>query len=120
MTKSTVEYHVRVPGEAGLVEEVTLADTRRYAPADADVELAAVLEADATAAVLEAVAAHEPASVTTVAVATDRAVSTASHHRSRLAERGVVERERAGEAVVATLAPAARAALCDDRTPADD
>jgi DNA-binding transcriptional ArsR family regulator len=120
VAKSTVKYHVGVLREAGLVEEAVVAGTRRFAPAEADVEIAAVMGADATGAVLEAVAAHEPASVTTVAEATDRAASTASHHLSRLEERGLVERERSGEAVVATLAPTARRALADGPAPADD
>ncbi|PSP92335.1 hypothetical protein BRC84_06270 [Halobacteriales archaeon QS_1_68_44] len=67
-----------------------------------------------------AVARHEPASVTAVAEATDRAPSTVSHHLSALEERGYVERERAGEAVMTTLSPATWRALADDPTPADD
>lgn len=120
VAKSTVKYHVGVLRDAGLVDGTTVAGTDRFAPADVDAELAGVLGADATAAVLRAVAAHEPAATATVAAATDRAVSTASHHLSRLEERGVIERERAGEAVVATLAPATRRALTDDATAADD
>jgi len=120
VAKSTVKYHVGVLRDAGLVDGATVAGTDRFAPADVDAELAGVLGADATAAVLRAVAANEPAATATVAAATDRAVSTASHHLSRLEERGVIERERAGEAVVATLAPATRRALTDDAATADD
>jgi len=120
VAKSTVKYHVGVLRDAGLVDGATVAGTDRFAPADVDAELAGVLGADATAAVLRAVAANEPAATATVAAATDRAVSTASHHLSRLEERGVIERERAGEAVVATLAPATRRALTDDAAAADD
>ena len=120
VTKSTVKYHVEVLREAGLVDGTAVAGTFRVAPAEADVELAAVMCADATAAVLEAVATHEPASVTTVAEATDRAASTASHHLARLEKRGFVDRERSGEAVVATLAPPARRALAGGAATADD
>ncbi|WP_254841377.1 winged helix-turn-helix transcriptional regulator [Natronomonas marina] len=120
VTKSTVEYHVDVLREAGLVAGTVVAGTRRFAPAGTDAELAGTLRADATAAMLEAVAAEEPASVTAVAEATDRAASTVSHHLSRLAERGLVERKRAGEAVLTSLAPATRRALADDPAPADD
>lgn len=120
VAKSTAEYHVDVLQQAGLVAVTTLGDTRRYAPADADADLAAVLAAPSTAAILEAVAAHEPASVTTVADATDRAASTASHHLARLEDRGLLDRERVGESVLATLAPPARRALADDPTPAEE
>ena len=120
VTKSTVRYHVEVLCDAGLVETAVVAGTLRVAPAEADAELAATLGADSTGSVLRAVARREPASVTTVAEATGRAPSTVSHHLSTLEERGLVERERAGEAVVTTLSPATRRALTDDPTPADD
>jgi len=120
VTKSTVRYHVEVLCDAGLVETAVVAGTLRVAPAEADAELAATLGADSTGSVLRAVARREPASVTTVAEATGRAPSTVSHHLSTLEERGLVERERAGEAVVTTLSPATRRALADDPTPADD
>ena len=120
VTKSTVRYHVRVLREAGLVEATEAAGALRVAPADANVELVAVLNAPGTGAVLGAVAEQEPVSVTDLAESTDRAPSTVSHHLSTLEERGLVERERAGESVVTTLAPATRAALTPDQpVPAD-
>lgn len=121
VTKSTARYHARVLRDAGLVDAARVSGALRFAPADADVELHAVLRADGTGAVLDAVARHEPASVTELARATDRAPSTVSHHLSSLEERGLVERERAGEAVVTSLAPATRTAMpADGATPADD
>ena len=120
VTKSTVRYHVEVLCDAGLAETAVVAGTLRVAPAEADAELAATLGADSTGSVLRAVARHEPASVTAVAEATDRAPSTVSHHLSALEERGYVERERTGEAVVTTLSPATRRAMTDDPVPADD
>ena len=111
VTKSTVRYHVRVLREAGLVDATEAAGALRVAPADADVELVASLNAPGTGPVLDAVAEHEPASVTELARATGRAPSTVSHHLSTLEERGIVERERVGEAVVTTLAPATRSEL---------
>lgn len=121
VTKSTVRYHVRVLRDAGLVEATEAAGALRVAPADANVELVAVLNAPGTGAVLEAVAEHEPVSVTDLAESTDRAPSTVSHHLSTLEGRGLVERERAGESVVTRLAPATRAALAPDQpVPADD
>jgi DNA-binding transcriptional ArsR family regulator len=118
VTKSTVRYHARMLREAGLVDATEVSGALRYAPADADVELHAALNADGTGAVLEAVADREPASVTELARATDRAPSTVSHHLSALEERGLVERERAGERVVTTLSGTAMPP--DDAAPADD
>lgn len=111
VTKSTVRYHVRVLREAGLVDTAEAAGALRVAPADADVELVASLNAPGTGPVLDAVAEKEPASVTELARATGRAPSTVSHHLSTLEARGLVERERAGEAVVTTLAAATRSKL---------
>ena len=121
VTTSTARYHARVLREADLVDAARVSGALRFAPADADVELHAVLSADGTGAVIDAVAEHEPASVTELARATDRAPSTVSHHLSSLEDRGLVERERAGETVVTTLAPATRTALSTDgAAPADD
>lgn len=111
VTRSTVRYHVRVLRRTGLVDSTTVGGTLRFAPTEADAELAGVLCAAPTRAVIDAVSEHEPASVTTLAEATDRAPSTVSHHLSSLEERGIVDRNRAGEAVVATLASETRVAI---------
>lgn len=111
VAKSTVRYHVGVLRDAGLVDVAEVGGTLRLAPAEADAELAAALRAEATRPLLEAVAGHEPASVTTVAASVDRAPSTVSHHLSALADRGIVERERAGEAVLTRLPPEVRGAV---------
>lgn len=113
VTKSTVRYHVGVLREAGLVDAAEVAGSLRFAPAEVDAELAGVLGADGTGTVLAAVAANEPASVTAVAEATDRAPSTVSYHLSALEERGFVDRERTGEAVVTTLTESTRSAIAD-------
>jgi predicted transcriptional regulator len=113
VTKSTVRYHVGVLREADLVAATEVAGSLRFAPAETNVELAGILEAEATSAVLTAVAANEPASVRTVATAADRAPSTASYHLSSLEERGFVERERRGEAVVTMLSERTRSAIED-------
>lgn len=121
VTKSTVRYHVDVLGRAGLVDTAEVAGETRVATSDGDVEVAAATSADATGRILEAVAEHEPASVTAVAAATDRAPSTVSHHLAALAERDLVERERVGEAVLTTLAPSTRAAMhAEEPAVADD
>ena len=113
VTKSTVRYHVGVLREADLVAATEVAGSLRFAPAETNVELAGILEAEATSAVLTAVAANEPASVRTVATAADRAPSTASYHLSALEDRGFVERERRGEAVVTMLSERTRSAIED-------
>jgi DNA-binding transcriptional ArsR family regulator len=121
VAKSTVRYHLRILREAGLVESATVAGTLRFAPSEADAELAGALSAGPTRAVVDAVAEHEPASVTAIAEATDRAPSTVSHHLGRLEERGVVDRERVGEAVVTTLTAETRSTIeSSGSLPADD
>lgn len=120
VTKSTVRYHVDVLRDAGLVDAAEAGGALRFAPAEMNAELAAVTSAEPTAAVLEAVAEAEPASVRTIAEATDRAPSTVSHHLSTLADRGFVERERVGEAVVTRLTPETRAVLSEPVLTADD
>lgn len=120
VTKSTVRYHVDVLRDAGLVEAAEAGGALRFAPAEMDAELAAVTSAKPTEAVLEAVSDAEPASVRTIAEATDRAPSTVSHHLSTLADRGFVERERAGEAVVTRLTDETRAVVVDAPVSADD
>lgn len=124
VTKSTIRYHVDVLGDAGLVGTAVVAGSLRVAPAEVDAELAGVLRADANGTVLAAVAEDEPASVTAIAEATDRSPSTVSHHLSTLEERGLVDRDRAGESVVTTLTPETRAAMteleAETKSTADD
>lgn len=111
VTKSTVRYHVDVLAAAGLINTATVAGTLRVATADIDVERAGLVRADATGPILDAVESREPASVTTVAEATDRAPSTVSHHLTTLEERGLIDRERDGESVVTTLTPETKTVL---------
>lgn len=116
VTKSTVRYHADKLEKSGLVESVEFAGALRFAPASVDTQLAAALSADPTATVLGAVAEKEPASVTEIAEATDRAPSTVSHHLSSLEEAGIVDRQRTGEAVHTTLAPDTREMMTADST----
>lgn len=122
VTRSTVRYHVDVLADAGLVGTAAVAGSLRVAPAEVDAELAGVVNDDANGAVLAAVAANEPVSVTAVAEATDRAPSTVSHHLSTLEERGIVDRDRLGESVVTTLTPETRTAMTEleNEAPAAD
>lgn len=105
--RSTVRYHLRVLEREGLVAGETIGGKHRYAPADADLALEAALEDGPTAAVLEAVARFEPVSVGGLADELDRAPSTVSHHLDRLADDGLVERERDGRRVLVSLSPRA-------------
>lgn len=75
------------------------------------VELAAALEDDSAATVLDAVARLEPASVSKLANDVDRAPSTVSHHLSRLESADLVDRTRNGQSVETRLAPDVRSIL---------
>lgn len=116
VTKSTVRYHADRLEKSGLIESVEFAGALRFSPASVDTQLAAALSAGPTAAVLGAVAENEPASVTEIAEATDRAPSTVSHHLSTLEEVGIIDRQRTGEAVHTTLTPDTREMMAADST----
>lgn len=106
---STVRYHVRVLEDEDLVRTAKVGGKRRLYPAQVEQEaVRAALNDASTAPVLETVAEQEPASVSAIAAAVDRAVSTVSHHVSRLADAGVVVRERDGQSVQVTLASTVR------------
>lgn len=103
--RSTVRYHVRVLERAGLVFGEKIRGKQRYFPShDDDPALTAALADDVLADVLRTIARVEPASTSELATELDRAPSTVSHHVSRLAEDGLVERERDGSAVLTRLA----------------
>ncbi|RBI61502.1 hypothetical protein DMJ13_12370 [halophilic archaeon] len=117
---STVRHHLRTLEDEGLVSSAKLRGKRRFFPDDEDVELTAALADPATAAVLDAVARREAASVGELADDLDRDPSTVSHHLSRLADDGLVERERDGRTVVSRLTATAEAAFAGPVAPADD
>lgn len=109
---STVRYHLKVLEQQAVVTPVKIRGKRRYFPGNepAD-ELAAALTEDGPADVLRALAREGPSSVSALADAVDRDPSTVTHHLTRLEESGLVERERAGQAVENRLAPAVEATL---------
>ena len=112
--ESTVRYHGKVLVQEGLLQRATIWGALRYYPSDVDAddfELVAALQDETLAGVVAAVARHEPATGMAIADELDRAPSTVSHHLSRLAEAGLVDRERDGEAVLTSLSPDVRAAL---------
>lgn len=109
--RSTVRYHVRVLEREGVVT-VDRGDGRtRLFPAatdDGDRRLAAALQREGAAAVLRSLAADGPDTVTGLAERLDRAPSTVSHHLGRLAEDGLVARERDGTTTRVSLSGPAR------------
>lgn len=108
VSRSTVRYHLNVLEAAGLITGEMIRGKHRYAPAGADLATAAALYDEPAREVLDSVARFEPVSVTGLADAVDRAPSTVSHHLDRLADVGLLERERAGGRVVIRLLPEAR------------
>lgn len=110
--RSTVRYHVRVLEEEGLVSETVLQGKHRLYPAEQNnLSLIAALDEEATAAVLQALLRLEPASVSLLADDLDRAPSTVSHHLTRLADEGLVTRERDRNTVCTRLLPHVRETL---------
>lgn len=104
---STVRYHTRILAEEGLLRTEQLHGRHRVFPAGTDnLELATALADGPTRAVLDAVSAHEPVSVTSLADLVDRSPSTVSYHLDRLEGSGLVVRERAGPTVHISVTPA--------------
>lgn len=116
---STARYHLRILEHEGLVRGAKLRGNRRYFPPDVEAEaLVASLADEATANVLRSLVNSGPASVSELAERLDRDPSTVSHHLDRLADEGLVDRERAGRAVVSSATPEVEAAV--DRLRSDD
>lgn len=103
---STLRHHVRELEEEDVVFSTKIRGKRRYYPARVEgVELAAALEDEPTGAVLDALGRIGPATVSELADELDRDPSTVSHHLSRLADEGLVERERVNQSVLNDLSP---------------
>lgn len=112
VSRSTLRHHVRVLEAEGLIAAARVRGYRRFYPAHTEaVELAAALNDEATAPIVDALARLGTASVTALADVIDRDISTVTYHLGRLEEDGVVTRERDGRAIVNRLAPEAREAL---------
>jgi len=115
----TVRYHLRILEFENLVSQETIRGHRRYFPAGTDwAELEAARNDDATAAILAALQRDGPDSVSGLAETLDRDPSTVSHHLDRLADDGVIERERDGRAVLNRLTTRAQQALSGPPTEA--
>ena len=114
---STTRHHIKVLEREDLVSGAKLRGKRRFYPAYSDgLELAAALNDDSTAAVLDTIGRLGAASVSDLADELDRDPSTISHHLQRLEEDEIILREREGRAVMNRLSPEARTAL--EPTPA--
>jgi predicted transcriptional regulator len=112
---STARHHVRVLEREDLLSGAKVRGKRRFYPAYTNgVELAAAMNDDATASVLDAIARLGAASVSDLADEIGRDPSTISHHLQRLEEDGIIVRERDGRAVMNKLAPEARTALAPE------
>ncbi|MFC6992694.1 winged helix-turn-helix transcriptional regulator [Haladaptatus sp. GCM10025707] len=109
---STTRHHIRVLERGNLVAETKIRGKRRvYASNATNIELAAALADEATAAVLDALSRLGPVSVSALADDLARDPSTVTHHLQRLAAAGLVERERQGRVVINALAGEAKDAL---------
>lgn len=114
LSVSTARYHLRILEREHLIRTEKVRGKRRlYQGRTGESEVAAALNDGATAAVVEAVDRHEPASVSELAEVLDRARSTVTYHVQRLDEAGVLSRERDGGSVRVELTSAARAAVSD-------
>jgi len=112
---STARHHIRVLEREGLVSGAKVRGKRRFYPAYTDgVELAAAMNDESTASVIDALARLGASSVSDLAEELDKDPSTVTHHVQRLEEDDVVVRERDGRAVMNKLSAAARTMLEPD------
>lgn len=115
---STTRHHIKVLEREDLVSGAKLRGKRRFYPAYAEgIELAAALNDDSTASIIDAIARIGAASVSDLADDLDRDPSTISHHLQRLEEDDIIKREREGRAVMNKLTSEARTALEPETTP---
>lgn len=104
-SRSTVRYHVRILEDEGLIIGDAVRGKHRFYPSGSDdPALAAAMNDDATARVLDSIARLEPATVSALAEDLDRSPGTVSYHLDRLADDDLIERERIGNSVVTQLA----------------
>ena len=109
---STIRHHLRVLEDESLLTSEKINGKRRYYPvAIDDPQLVAAVGEPATASVLDTLSRLGPASGAELAEALDRDPSTVSHHLTRLADAGLIEREQQGRTVVSQLSPRTKTAL---------
>lgn len=110
---STVRHHLRELERDNHITSKKISSRRRYFTTRVtkedglDTELYSALT-DAPDSLVRALDATDDLYGTELAAATDRDVSTISHHLTQLAEAGALVRERDGRTVVNRLTPAAK------------
>ena len=109
---------MKVLEREGLVSGAKLRGKRRFYPAYAEgIELAAALNDESTASIIDALTRLGASSVSDLADDLGRDPSTISHHLQRLEDDEVIAREREGRAVMNKLSAEARTALEPETTP---
>lgn len=111
---STLRHHLRVLEREDLIASERVRGSRRVYPAYTEpeaIELAAALNDEATAPIVNALARLNQATVSDLAEAIDRDDSTVTHHLQHLEEKGLVVRERNGRTIVNRLTAEVREAL---------
>lgn len=108
----TVRYHLKILEFEGIVRRATSNGRRRYYPIDVDPgSFDTLLDDSAAQAVLTELGASGPTPVGELADRVDRDPSTITHHTTRLAELGLVERKRDGRTTLNRLTDEGRASL---------
>lgn len=108
----TVRYHLKILEFEGLVRRANGNGRRRYYPIDVEPGvLETLLEDSAAREVLSELAASGPTGVGDLAARVDRDPSTITHHTTRLAEMGLVERKRDGRTTLNRLTDEGQAAV---------
>ncbi|WP_178917919.1 helix-turn-helix domain-containing protein [Natronomonas gomsonensis] len=109
---STVRHHLRVLERERLVTSRKLRGNRRLFPIGTEnEELAAALEKDSSAAIIDVLRTYGAATVGDIVDEVETSYSTVSYHLSRLADDGLVVQEKDGASKVTRLAPSVRSTL---------
>lgn len=114
LSLSSIRHHLRVLEQESLVMGVKVRGKRRIYPKYSDeVELVAALNDEPTQKVIDALRRLGPSSVTVLAMDLDLDPSTVTHHCQRLADDGIVVRERDGRTMMNRLSSDAKALVTD-------
>jgi predicted transcriptional regulator len=109
---STVRHHLRVLERERLVTSRKLRGNRRLFPIGTEnEELAAALEKDSSAAIIDVLRRYGAATVGDIVDEVETSYSTVSYHLSRLADDGLVVQEKDGASKITRLAPSVRSTL---------
>ncbi|MFW5964219.1 MAG: winged helix-turn-helix transcriptional regulator, partial [Natronomonas sp.] len=109
---STVRHHLRVLERERLVTSRKLRGNRRLFPIGTEnEELAAALEKDSSAAIIDVLRTYGAATVGDIVDEVETSYSTVSYHLSRLADDGLIVQEKDGASKVSRLAPSVRSML---------